>query len=130
MDRQVIIVADTNKSRAGELKPYLSQQELSLVPCDTAEEIIELLNLLPLCGARVSLVVIEPKILKDATEELITTLSECAPEIPFTLSPETNLTADIAEKFEQINLHRGQFKPQENRLTDALKEVGVVIACS
>ena len=130
MERQVIIVADKNKLRAGELRPCLSQQKLSLVLCDTAEEIIELLNLLPLCGARVSLVVIEPEILKDATEELVTTLSECAPEIPFTLSPETNLTADIAEKFEQISLHRGQLKQEENWLTDVLKEVGVEIAYS
>lgn len=128
MERQVIIIADKNKLRAGELRPCMGQQELSLVPCETAEEIIELLDLLPLCGARVSLVVIEPEILKDATEDLVTTLSKCAPDVPFTLLPDVDLTADVAEKFEQICSHRGQLKPDENWLTDVLKKVGVEIA--
>jgi hypothetical protein len=128
MERQVIIVADKSKLRAGELRPCPGEQELSLVPCETAEEIIELLDVLPLCGAKVPLVVIEPEILKDATEDSVTNLSKCAPDVPFTLLPEANLTADVAEKFEQICSHREQLKPDENWLIDMLKKVGVEIA--
>ncbi len=129
MERQVIIIADKNKLRPDELKPGLGQQELSLVPCETVEEIIELLDVLPLCGAKVPLVVIEPEILKDASEDLVSTLSKCAPDVPFAISPEANLTADVAEKFGQICSHRGQLKTDQNWLTDVLKKVGVEITC-
>lgn len=128
--KEIIIIAGENKFDIGRLRDRLREEGYSSTACEMAEEIIEELDIMPICNVRVPLVVIEPGILKDINDDLVDRLSECAPDVPFTLFAEADLAADVAEKFEQICAHREQFKPESNRLTNVLKEAGVAITCS
>lgn len=125
--KEVIIVAGENKLDVERLRDCLREKGYNSTACEMAEEIIEELDIMPICSVHVPLVVIEPAILKDISDDLVERLSECAPEVPFTLLAGADLTGDLAEKFELICAHRDQFKPESNRLTDVLKEAGVAL---
>lgn len=125
--KEVIIVAGDNKLDVEQLRDCLREEGYSSTACEMAEEIIEELDIMPICSVRVPLVVIEPGILKDIRDDLVDRLSECAPDVPFTLLAGADLAADVAEKFEKICAHREQFKPESNRLTKILKEAGVTL---
>ena len=127
--KEVIIVAGENKFDIEHLRDRLRDEGYSSTACEMAEEIIEELDIMPICSVHVPLVVIEPAILEDISDDLVDRLSECAPDVPFTLLAGTDLPADVAEKFELICAHREQFKPESNRLTNILKEAGVAITC-
>lgn len=127
--KEVIIVAGENKLDVERLRDCLKEKGYSSTACEMAEEIIEELDVMPICNVHVPLVVIEPTILKDISDDLVERLSECAPEVPFTLLAGADLTGDLAKKFELICAHRDQFKPESNRLTDVLKEAGVAVTC-
>ena len=127
--KEVIIIAGENKFDIERLRDRLREEGYSSTACEMAEEIIEELDIMPICSVHVPLVVIEPGILKDISDDLVDRLSECAPDVPFTLLAGADLAADLAEKFELICAHREQFKPESNRLTDVLKEAGVAVTC-
>ncbi len=127
--KEIIIVAGENKFDIERLRDRLREEGYNSTTCEMAEEIIEELDIMPICSVHVPLVVIEPAILKDISDDLVERLSECAPDVPFTLLAGVNLEGDLAEKFEQICAHREQFKPESNRLTDVLKEAGVAVTC-
>jgi len=127
--KEVIIIAGENKLDIERLRDCLREEGYSSTACEMAEEIIEELGIMPICSVHVPLVVIEPAILKDISDDLVERLSECAPDVPFTLLAGADLEADVAEKFELICAHREQFKPESNRLTDVLKEAGVAVTC-
>ncbi len=127
--KEVIIVAGENKFDIEQLRDRLRDEDYSSTACEIAEEIIEELEIMLLCSVHVPLVVIEPVILEDISDDLVDRLSECALDVPFTLLAGTDLPTDVAEKFELICAHRGQFKPESNRLTNILKEAGVAITC-
>ena len=126
---EIIIVAGENKFEVGWLRRCLREQGYSSIPCKTVKGIIEELNILPTCGAPVSLVVIEPEILRDISDDLVAQLSECALDVPFLLFYEIDVQADLMEVFEQICAYRIQFRPEENQLANVLKEAGVEITC-
>ena len=128
--KEIIIVAGENKFDIERLRNRLREDGYSSTACEMAEEIIEELDIMPICSVHVPLVVIEPSILKDISDDLVGRLSECAPDVPFTLLAEADLASDVAEKFEQICAHREQFKPESNRLTNVLKKAGVAATCS
>ena len=127
--KEVIIVAGENKFDIEQLRDRLREEGYSSTACETAEEIIEELDIMPICSVHVPLVVIEPAILKDISDDLVDRLSECALDVPFTLLAGTDLPTDVAEKFERICARRGQFKLESNQLTNVLKEAGVAITC-
>jgi len=127
--KEIIIIAGENKFDIERLRDCLREEGYNSTACEMAEEIIEELDIMPICSVHVPLVVIEPAILKDISDDLVERLSECAPDVPFTLLAGVNLEGDLAEKFEQICAHREQFKPESNRLTDVLKEAGVAVTC-
>lgn len=127
--KEVIIVAGENRLDVEQLRDCLREEGYSSTACEMAEEIIEELDIMLFCSVEVPLVVIEPTILKDISDDLVERLSECAPDVPFTLLSGADLAADLAEKFELICAHREQFKPESNRLTDVLKEAGVTVTC-
>ncbi len=127
--KEVIIVAGENRLDVEQLRDCLREEGYSSIACEMAEEIIEELDIMPICSVHVPLVVIEPGILKDISDDLVDRLSECAPDVPFTLLTEADLAADVAEKFEQICAYREPFKPESNRLTNVLKEAGVAVTC-
>ena len=127
--KEIIIIAGENKFDIEQLRDRLREEGYRSVACEIAEEIIKELDIMPICSVHVPLVVIEPAILKDISDDLVERLSECAPDVPFTLLAGVDLAADVAEKFELICARREQFKPESNRLTDVLKEAGVAVTC-
>ena len=71
-------------------------------------------------------VVLELKILKDISDDLIVQLGKCAPKIPFLLFKEPYLKPDLAETFKRICVHRAQFGPEQNsELASVFRETGV-----
>ena len=127
--KEVIIVAGENRFEIERLRDCLKEEGYSSIACETVEEIIEELGIMPICSVHVPLVVIEPVILEDISDDLVDRLSECALDVPFTLLAGTDLSTDVTEKFELICAHRAQFKLESNRLTNILKEAGVAITC-
>lgn len=126
--KEIIIIAGENKFDIERLRDRLREEGYSSTACEMVEEIIEELEIMPICSVHVPLVVIEPAILEDISDDLVDRLSECAPDVPFTLLAGADLAADVAEKFELICAHREQFKPESNLLTNILKEAGVEVA--
>jgi hypothetical protein len=129
MKKEVVIIASENESVVEELKDCLRGAGYSSIVCETTEELVEELDIMQLCSVYVFLVVIEPAILENVSDDLISRLSECALYVPFTILDGCDLTADLAERFVQICVHRGQFKQESNQLTDVLKGAGVAATC-
>lgn len=128
MKKEVIIIASRNRPDVWQLGPCLAQQQLILVPCETTEEIIDLLDTLPRCGVTISLVVIEPAVLKGIGDDLAAHLGCCSPDVPFTLLAETDMESGVVLTFKQICSGRQPFRQDKNRLTDILKENGITMA--
>ncbi len=127
--KEVIIVAGENKFDIERLRDCLKEEGYSSIACETAEEIIEELGIMPICSVHVPLVVIEPVILEDISDDVVDRLSECALDVPFTLLAGTDLSTDVTEKFERICARRIQFKLESNQLTNILKEAGFAVTC-
>jgi hypothetical protein len=123
--KEVIIVAGENRFDIEQLRDRLREEGYSSTACEIAEEIIEELGIMPICSVHVPLVVIEPTILKDISDDLVERLSECAPDVPFILLDQE----DSPETFERICAHRAKFEWEANPLAKALKEAGVAVTC-
>ena len=123
--KEIIIVAGENRSNVTRLRHCLRDENYSSILCETVEEIIEELGILPTCSVYVPLVLIESEILKNISDELINRLSECAPEVPFILLGEQN----SPETFEQICAHRSKFEWEGNLLANVLEGTGVELTC-
>lgn len=121
----MIIVAGENTLNVTWLRSCLREEGYSSILCETAEEIIEELEILPTCGVYVPLVLIESEILKNISDELISWLSECAPEVPFILLNEEN----SLETFEPMCAQRAKFEWEGNPLAKVLEGVGVELTC-
>lgn len=124
--KEIIVVAGENKLDVGWLRRCLREQGYSSIPCKTAEQILEELNVLPTCGTQVPLVVIDPELLRNVSDGLITQLSECALDVPFILFDGTDVQADL-EVFEQICEYRMRFVPQQSPLADVLEGAGLAL---
>ncbi len=128
--KEIIIVAGKIKSDVCWLRHCLREKGYNSIPCKSAEQIIEEMEILPTCDATVPLVIIEPEILSDISDDLIARLSDFALDVPFLLANE-EVQANLAEIFERICEYRTVFKQEQNpELSDILKESGIEIACS
>jgi len=123
--KEMIIVAGENKFDVAWLRHCLRNEGYSSIPCETVEKVIEELRTLPTCGVNVPLVVIEPTILKNVSNDVVNQLSECAPEVPFILLDEEN----SPEAFELICANRAKFEWEGNPLAKTRKGAGVEGAC-
>ena len=123
--KEIIIIAGTNRFNVTWLRYCLRDENYSSILCETAEEIIEELETLPTCGVYVPLVLIESEILKNISDELISRLSECAPEVPFILLNEEN----SLETFEPMCAQRAEFEWEGNPLAKVLEGAGVELTC-
>jgi len=121
VEKKALIIAGKNKFDAERLRPCLVRQEITLVPCETAEQVLDLLDILPLCGAPVSLVLFEPGILNAMSDDLAARLSKCSTQVPFTLLTDDTLETDLAEKFERICANRVKFKREGNPLIEIIE---------
>ena len=129
--KEIIIVAGKSKVDVCWLRRCLREKGYDSIPCKSAEQIIEEMDILPTCDATVPLVIIEPEILRDVNDYLIAGLSDYALDVPFLLSNEEEAQADLAEIFERICEYRTVFKHEQNpELADVLRESGVGVACS
>lgn len=128
--KEMIIIAGRNKAEICWLRYYLRNYEYKSISCKSAEELTEELEILYSCDVE-ALVVIEPEILKDISDNLIVQLDKCAPKIPFLLFKKPYLQPDLAETFKRICAHRAQFGPEQNsELANILKETGVDVMCN
>lgn len=129
--KEIIIVAGKSKSEVCWLRHCLREKGYNSIPCKSAEQIIEEIQILPTCGATVPLVIIEPEILSEISDDLIAGLSDLALDVPFLLANEEGLQADLAEIFERICEYRSVFKWEQNpELADVLKESGIEVTSS
>jgi len=123
--KEIIIIAGENKFNVAWLRSCLRDESYSSISCETVEEIIEELKTLPTCGVYVPLVLIEPEILKNISDEVLNRLRECAPEFPFILLDEEN----VPETNGWICLKRAKFEWEGNPLTKVLEGAGVELTC-
>ncbi len=124
--KEMIIVAGENTFNVAWLKHCLKDGNYNSILCETAEEIIEELEILPTCGVHVPLVIIESEILKNISDKLINRLRECRPEVPFILLDEENLL----QTNELICTNRAKFEWDGNPLTKVLEGAGVELTCA
>jgi len=128
---EIIIVAGKSKGEVCRLRHCLREKSYNSIPCRSAEQLIEEMEILPTCDATVSLVVIEPEILSDVNDDLVSRLSDLALDIPFLLFKKEEWQADLAEIFDKICEYRMQFKREQNsELADVLRKSGVDGVCS
>ena len=129
--KEIIIVAGKTKADVCCLRHCLKEKGYNSIPCKSAEQIIEEMEILPTCDATVPLVIIEPEILRDVNKDLIARLSDFSLDVPFLLCNEEEVQADLAGIFERICEYRTVFKQEQNpELADVLRERGVEVTCS
>lgn len=128
--KDIIIVAGKTKDEVCWLRRCLREKGYNSFPCKSAEQIIEEMKILPTCDATIPLVIIEPEILSDISDDLIAGLTNVNRDIPFLLTGEEELKADQAEIFEKICEYRTEFKKELNpEVAEILRECGVQVAC-
>jgi len=128
--KEIIIVAGKTKDDVCWLRHCLREKGYNSIPCKSAEQIIEEMEILPTCDATVPLVIIEPEILIGISDDIITRLSDLALDVPFLLA-NGEVHADLAEIFDKICEYRTVFKQEQDpELADIVKENGVEIACN
>ncbi len=128
--KEIIIVAGKSKGDVCRLRHCLREKGYNSIPCKSAEQIIEEMEILPTCDATVPLVIIEPEILSEFSDDLIARLSDFALDVPFLLCNEEEVQADLAAIFDKICEYRTVFKQEQNpELADVLKDAGVEVTC-
>ena len=95
--KDIIIIAGENKADIDWLRQHLNQEGYSVISSQTARELIAELEILPVCSMSVLLVIIEAKMLINPRDDLITQLSECAPDVPFVLYDRANILPSVEE---------------------------------
>lgn len=129
--KEITIVAGKTKSDVCWLRRCLREKGYDSIPCKSAEQIIEEMEILPTCGATVLLVIIEPGILRDISDDVIAGLSVFALDVPFLLSNEQEAQADLAEVFDRICEYRIVFEQEQSpELAGVLRESGVEVTCN
>lgn len=83
--KDIIIITGENKADIEWLRHHLKEEGYSAISCQTVRELIAELEIMPVCSMSVLLVIIEAEMLINAGEDLITQLSEYAPNVPFVL---------------------------------------------
>ena len=128
--KEIIIVAGKTKADVGRMRRCLREKGYDSIPCRSAEQIVEEMEILPTCDARVPLVIVEPEILSDLSDESIARLSDSELDVSFLLCNEEQMQPDLAEIFDRICEYRAVFKRQQNpELADVLRENGVRVIC-
>lgn len=123
---ELITIAGKNKLEVGWLRKCLRENGYHSIPCRTAKQLAQELNILPSCDACVSLALIDPQIFEDIDEDLILHLSECAIDVPFLLFNDLNAEPELIEIFDTLCKYRSKFAQQQNpKLAQLLKENGV-----
>lgn len=99
----VILIGGENKTDL--LWYHLRKRGYNSIPCGTVQSIIEELNGLPSWGMCVSLLVIEPEMVKNSNDDLIAELIRCAQNIPFILLDEPDILSSIEDWFSEAAQH-------------------------
>lgn len=128
---EIIIVAGKSKSDVYSLRRCLREKDYNSISCNSAEKIIEEIEILPTCDATVSLVIMEPEILRDISNDVIAKLTDIALDVPFLLANKQEAQSDLVEIFDNICEYRIAFKEEQNpELAEVFREIGVEVACS
>ena len=83
---EIIIIAGKSKSDVCCLRRCLREKDYKSISCKSAEQIVEEIEILPTCDAMVPLVIIQPEILSDTSNDVITKLINLALDVPFLLT--------------------------------------------
>ena len=127
--KEIIIVAGKSKADVCWVRHCLREHGYDSIPCKSAEQIIEEIEVLPTCDASVPLMIIEPQILRDVDHDLLAKLSGCSLAVPILLFNETDVSYDLAEVFEKICEYRMRFRPEQNpSLANVLTDAGVEVS--
>jgi hypothetical protein len=125
---EIILVAGEDKARVGRLRRRLREHGFHSIPCRSAEQVLDEMQILETCGACVPLVVLDPEVLRSVHDVLIRRLGDFAPHVPILLAGEPDEPDDLAEVFERICEYRAQFRREQNpALADVLDGAGVRI---
>jgi hypothetical protein len=95
--RDIIIVAGKSRLDMGAVRCCFEIQGHTSILCKTVKELIGGLKILPASGMRVSLVIIELQMLINTSGDLVTELSECAPDVPFVLLDGADALSSVEE---------------------------------
>lgn len=129
--KEIIIVAGKTKGDVCRLRHCLKEKGYSSIPCKSAEQILEELKILPTCDAKVSLMIIEPEILRNISDDSIARLNDFPLDIPFLLVSKQEVQVELAEIFNRICEYRTVFKQEQNpELTSVLTKSGIKVTCS
>lgn len=122
---EIILVAGEDKACVCRLRRRLREHGFHSIPCRSAEQVLDEMQILETCGACVPLVVLDPEVLRSIHDVLIRRLGDCAPHVPILLAGEPD---DLAEIFERISEYRVQFRREQNpALAEVLGDAGVRI---
>jgi len=108
-----------------DVRHCLRDEGYNSISCETVEEIIEELGTFLTCDVSVPLVVIEPTILNNISNDVVNRLSKCAPGIPFILLDQES----SPEAFKRICTNRAKFEREGNPLAKTLEGAGVEVSC-
>lgn len=95
--KEVIIIAGKNKFEVGWVRCCLKVQGYHSILCKTLKELIKELKILPVCSVHVSLVIIDSSMWENINNDLITEISECAPDVPFVLLDKNNTIFSVED---------------------------------
>ena len=95
---EIIIVAGKDNVNVIWLTSYLRELGYYSIPCTRIETIIKVLNMQTDWGDK-PLVIIEPEMLTNASDDLVTKLIRCAVNVPFILSDSTEPLSFTREQF-------------------------------
>jgi len=124
----IIIIAGQDKAGVCWLRRCLRERGYNSLPCKSAEQVIGELEILPMCDARVPLVVIDPQILSEIENEVVSRLTECSQCVPMLALSKTNGHGNAAAVFDKICEHRTRFRSDRNPvLAEILENAGVEI---
>ena len=129
--KEIIIVAGKSKGYICRLRHCLREKGYNSIPCESAEQIIEEMEVLATCDATVPLVIMEPGILNNISHLVIVRLTVFALDVPFLLCNEEEVQADLANIFEKICEFRTVFKQEQNpELAEILRKSDIEVTCS
>lgn len=125
---EIILVAGEDKEYVCRLRRCLREHGYHSIPCRSAEQVVDEIQILETCDVCVPLVVIDPEILRNVHDVLVRRLGDCAPHVPILLAGEPE---DLVDVFEKICEYRTQFRREQNpALADVLEDAGVLIPCN
>lgn len=126
--QEMILVAGNDKKEVCWIRHCLREKGYSSIPCKTAKQLTQEMQILPTCGVTILLVLIDDYILNEVKNNLIQKLGRLLLDVPF-IPFNGELSIHSVEKLSSICSCRKVFKQdQYPELADILIESEVELA--